>query len=203
MATYTTISNAAVAVGAIPSSSTVTALRDNPIATAEAAAGAPVIHAGWHPYNKVAVGDGNNGLIYDSSVNGTVADIVTPDFEDGYEYRLIGDAVRHNSGSSRNLIIEAYRETLGTYATAYQSASTYSSIASLKIDAELLVPRLADSVKVLRAIIGTSSALDANQNNIFSSSDNKILRMRIVFSAGSINNGKVYLLRRCEYLSSP
>jgi hypothetical protein len=201
MATYTTISNAAVAVGAIPSSSTVTALRDNPIATAEAATGAPVIHAGWHPYNKVAVGDGNNGLIYDSAVNGTVADIVTPDFEDGYEYRLIGDAVRHNSGSSRNLIIEAYRETLGTYATAYQSASTY--LANLKIDAELLVPRLADSSKVLRAIIGTSSALDANQNNIFSSSDNKILRMRIVFSAGSINNGKVYLLRRREYLSSP
>jgi hypothetical protein len=51
MATWTSISNAAVAVGGIPSSTTVTALRDNPSAIAEAANGAPVVFAGWNPYD--------------------------------------------------------------------------------------------------------------------------------------------------------
>jgi hypothetical protein len=203
MSTWTSISNGAVAVGGIPSSATVTALRDNPVAIAGAASGAPVVFAGWHPYDKVTIGDGKDGLIYDSAVNGTVADIVTPDFEDGFEYRLYCDGIRHNSGSARNITIEAFRETLGTYATAYSSASTYSSIVSLQVDAEFVMPRLLQGRYILRAIVGSTSALDANQNNIFSTSDNKILRARIVYSAGSISVGKVYLFRRREYASSP
>ena len=41
MADWTTLSNGAVGVGGLPSGTTVTALRDNPVAIAEAAAGAP------------------------------------------------------------------------------------------------------------------------------------------------------------------
>jgi hypothetical protein len=203
MSTWTSISNGAVAVGGIPSSATVTALRDNPVAIAGAASGAPVVFAGWHPYDKVTIGDGNDGLIYDSAVNGTVADIVTPDFVDGFEYRLYCDGIRHNSGSSRNITIQAFRETLATYTTAYSSASTYSTANSLQVDAEFVMPRLLQGRCILRAIVGSTSVLDANQGNIFSTSDNKILRARIVFSAGSINVGKVYLFRRREYLTSP
>jgi hypothetical protein len=92
---------------------------------------------------------------------------------------------------------------LGTYATAYSSASTYSNIASIQVDAEFVMPRLLQGRYILRAIVGTTSAIDANQSNIFSTSDNKILRARIVFSSGSINTGKVYLFRRREYASSP
>jgi hypothetical protein len=201
MSTWTSISNGAVAVGGIPSSATVTALRDNPVAIAGAASGAPVVFAGWHPYDKVTIGDGKDGLIYDSAVNGTVADIVTPDFVDGFEYRLICDKIRHNSGSARTFTIEAFRETLGTYTTAYSSASTYT-ITNFNADIEFVLPRLVTDRYFLRAIVGTST-LDANQNNIFSTSDNKILRARIVWSAGSITTGKVYLFRRREYASSP
>ena len=75
MTTWTTISNAAVAVGGIPSSTTVTALRDNPAAIAETSTGAPVVQAGWHPYDKVTVGDGKTGLIYDFAVNGLQANV--------------------------------------------------------------------------------------------------------------------------------
>jgi hypothetical protein len=201
MSTWTSISNGAVAVGGIPSSATVTALRDNPVAIAGAASGAPVVFAGWHPYDKVTIGDGKDGLIYDSAVNGTVADIVTPDFEDGFEYRLICDQIRHNSGSSRNFIVEAFRETLATYTTAYITASTYTTV-NFYADIEFVLPRLVQNRFFLRAIVGSSS-LDANQNNIFSTSDNKILRARIVWSAGSITTGRVYLFRRREYASSP
>jgi hypothetical protein len=41
MADWTTLPNAAVGVGGLPSGTTVTALRDNPVAIAEGAAGAP------------------------------------------------------------------------------------------------------------------------------------------------------------------
>ena len=41
MTDYTTLSNTAVGVGGLPSGATVTALRDNPIAIAEGAVGAP------------------------------------------------------------------------------------------------------------------------------------------------------------------
>jgi len=44
MTTYTGLSAGAVGVGGIPSGSTVTALRDNPIAIAEGSSGAPRIH---------------------------------------------------------------------------------------------------------------------------------------------------------------
>ena len=43
MADWTTLPNTAVGVGGLPSGTTVTALRDNPIAIAEGAAGAPKI----------------------------------------------------------------------------------------------------------------------------------------------------------------
>ena len=43
MADWTTLPNAAVGVGGLPSGTTVTALRDNPVAIAEGAAGAPLI----------------------------------------------------------------------------------------------------------------------------------------------------------------
>jgi hypothetical protein len=41
MATWTNLPNTAVGVGGLPSGTTVTALRDNPVAIAEGAAGAP------------------------------------------------------------------------------------------------------------------------------------------------------------------
>ena len=45
MADWTTLPNTAVGVGGLPSGTTVTALRDNPVAIAEGAAGAPRVEA--------------------------------------------------------------------------------------------------------------------------------------------------------------
>jgi len=44
MTTWTTIPNSAAGVGGIPSGTTITALRDNPVAIAEGATGAPRVH---------------------------------------------------------------------------------------------------------------------------------------------------------------
>jgi predicted heme/steroid binding protein len=207
MATWTSISNAAVAVGGIPSSSTVTALRDNPVAIAGAASGAPVVFAGWHPYDKVTIGDGKDGLIYNHAVNGTVADVVTPDFEDGFEYRLIGTGLSHDSGSNRNLILEVFRETTASYVQAYITATAASgstTLATFAIDAELTLPRLARNPFFIR-VMATSPSLDANTNGVASvgSTLQKLLRARLLFSAGNIDAGKVWMFRRREYASLP
>jgi hypothetical protein len=203
MSTWTSISNAAVAVGGIPSSATVTALRDNPVAIAGAASGAPVVFAGWHPYDKVSIGDGKDGLIYDHAVNGTVADVVTPDFEDGYEYRLIGANLSHNSGANRNLILEMFGETSATYVQAYITATASGPSASFDIDAELPLPRLVRARFLIR-VVACSPSLDANSNGLATLlTQQKVLRARLLFSSGNIDFGKVWMFRRREYASSP
>lgn len=197
---WTNISNAAVAVGGIPSSATVTALRDNPGAMASAESGAPVIFAGWHPYNKVSVGDGQTGLIYDHSINGTVADIVTPDFEDGFEYRLIGSALSHNSGVSTTLELELYQETSASYDSVLLIGAADTSAILWHFDMDILTPRLVARTHfvVSRARASNNESETDYQAN---STEQKILRARLKFQAGSIDNGKVWMLRRAEYFT--
>lgn len=203
MTTWTTISNAAVAVGGIPSSSTVTALRDNPAAMAETATGAPVVFAGWHPVDKVSVGDGKTGLIYDHAVNGTVAEIETPDFEDGYEYRLIASQLSHDgSGSSRTLSISANRQTSG-YIVVYTTGATFLGGSTLQVVADMVLPRLQRPTQIWKVLVATAGGFDPEVNAAFSASSEKILNAKLTWSGGSFDAGKVWLFRRREYASSP
>jgi hypothetical protein len=203
MPTWTEISNPAVAVGGIPSSATVTALRDNPGAMAEAATGAPVIFAGWHPVDKVSVGDGKDGLIYSQAVNGTLAEIVTPDFADGYEYRIIADDLSHNSGSARNILLQLYRETDASYVTVFTSAFTIGSADACAFDIEFMAPRVSKRSRLVNGVAISATATEAVFGGDFSSTIQKTLRAKILFSSGSIDKGKVWLFRRREYASSP
>lgn len=195
MTTYSTISNASVAVGAIPSSTTITALRDNPIAISEGSSGAPVLVTGWHPYNKVTVGDGTTGVIYDFSVTGAQTSIVSPDFEDGYEYRFFGVL----SGLSA---IQFYNQQNGTY------MATAGSVAFGDwFDLEIPMPRVTKSWHLVRghyALSGTNNAAAFVTKAPANSSQptSKILRIR--FTTGTTVSGdKVWMMRRREYVSSP
>ena len=94
------------------------ALRDNPIAISEAATGAPVVVAGWHPYDMVKIGDGNDGVFYDFAVHGTQATITTPDFADGYEYAIRFANLGCSSTSALN--VDLYRETDAAYTTVWR-----------------------------------------------------------------------------------
>jgi len=208
---WTSISNAAVAVGAIPSSSTVTALRDNPVAVADASSGAPVVFAGWHPYDKVSVGDGKDGLIYDFAVNGVVASVITPDFVDGYEYRVF--AVRISPASnSVTLLLDLYKETSGSYSRSFTSVSTANGEV-WSFDWEILMPRISASSHFGRLVTQLNGiAVDEPTSNytlgtVVTSSYNatvqKALRARISFNSGNIDAGKIWMFRRREYASSP
>lgn len=203
MTTWTNISNAAVAVGGIPSSTTVTALRDNPVAIAEAAAGAPIDVNNWHPVDKVTVGDGKTGLIYDFAVNGVQAGVVTPDFEDGYEYRVIAIDISHNSISNRTLQLGLYLQTSATYETVVAVGDNNNS-ANFGFDALINIPRIVSrthSVLYVGVVNGSSS--NTSTGVVFNSTPQKLLRAEIRFGSNSIDGGKIYFLRRREYITSP
>jgi hypothetical protein len=197
---WTTISNAAVAVGAIPSSSTVTALRDNPVAVADASSGAPVVFAGWHPYDKVSVGDGKDGLIYDFAVDGVVASVITPDFVDGYEYRIVG-VNTSSSNSSVQLIFDLYKETSAVYVAAFTSTQTTGF---WSFDWDILMPRISASSHLGRIVIQQNTVLDAaSVTASYNATVQKALRARLIFNLGSFDAGKIWMFRRREYASSP
>jgi hypothetical protein len=206
MTTYSTISNASVAVGAIPSSSLVTALRDNPTAIAEAASGAPVVFAGWHPYDKVSVGDSKDGLIYDHAVTGIVSNVVTPDFEDGYEYRVIAHGLTHAHGSNTYLTLEAYKETDADYDFVTSGATPAgASTAQFGMEAEFLLPRLATVCHLISMLTYSGDTVVYASSAMSNTPAQKILRARLSFadSTYTIRSGKVWLLRRREYVTSP
>jgi hypothetical protein len=196
--TWTSISNAAVAVGGIPSSTTVTALRDNPGAMAAAENGAPVIFAGWHPPAKVSIGDGEDGLEYSHAINGTQATVTLPDFEDGYEYRIICRDMSHNHGSNASLQVGFYNAA-DSLLDGCQTGSYSAAQTDFRIDVQVMLPRVpAEDTDVL--VLGkgvTISSFGIFMNNA------KIQRAKVFFSGGSIDAGKIWMLRRREYISSP
>jgi hypothetical protein len=205
MTTWTSISNAAVAVGGIPSSTTVTALRDNPSALAESASGAPVMVSGWHPHDKVTIGDGKTGLIYDSTVSGTVGSVITPDFVDGYEYRVVAVDLRHNNATDTRLRMDAFKETTATY-RLIRETSQGSSADEFGYHTEFHLPRIASYGHFAMTMSYTSGSFSAGidaSSNMYLSPAQKILRARLLFNSGSIVFGKVYFFRRREYASSP
>lgn len=202
MTTWTTISNAAVAVGGIPSSTTVTALRDNPVAIAEAATGAPVVQAGWHPYDKVTVGDGKTGLIYDFAVNGVQANVTTPDFEDGYEYRIIGHSLTSSNLGTVRLNINGYFETDAVY-RRLAFGSDASGINPFACDVVIPIPRVPKQIQMVLGDMAVSNLVAMSNDLPYDATIQKLLRARLNFTSGSISNGKIWFLRRREYISLP
>lgn len=206
MTAWTTLPNGAVAAGGLPSGETVTALRDNVAATAEGAPGAPVLSAGWHPYNKVTVGDSNTGLIYDFGVSGAVTTIVTPDFVDGYEYMLRFAGISFSApGQFR---VDPFREVDAAYQSLIVTPSNPSAGLPYEGMLRVIFPRLA---KVSHPVqwetdfaIQASGGVLAFAGTAYQASDatlQKILRARVIISAGTINGGKVYMNRRREYIT--
>ena len=209
MTTWTSISNAAVAVGGIPSSTTVTALRDNPSALAEASTGAPVMVSGWHPYDKVSIGDGKTGLIYDFAVNGVQSSVVTPNFVDGYEYRIVAHGLSHNSLSDNGINISFYLETDARLAQVEQIGNNSSS-ALFGFDMEVLLPRIPKTNHIARISAYAGSDVSGTSTiGTYDATVQKVLYASIRFrtSGGSfgagIDDGKVWMFRRREYASSP
>lgn len=205
MTTYTTISNSSLAVGAIPSSSIVTALRDNVTAAAEAANGAPINVAGWHPVDKVTVGDGKNGLIFDAAVNTGVTNIVTPNFVDGYEYRIVCIGLGHSAGSTRNMRLELFKETSAAFVSAWTTGFIANTV-RIFLESEIPMPRINSQMHFVRYALALDAAPSTTTvAGCYNATSQKVLKAQLTFQGGTdvFTAGKVYLFRHRDYASSP
>lgn len=178
--------------------------RDNPIAITEGSTGAEYMQTSWHPYNSLKVGDSNTGELWSFAVNGAVSAIETPDFVDGYEYRLNFVSVG-GSPLTSDLIIQFYRQTnaaysggitlLGALNTGFVSGFT-----------EINRPR--DIAKVHFG--GGNMSLDTGDVQGNTSSEvytrvscataQKLLKARLSLSTGgNFDAGAIYMYRRRVY----
>ena len=205
MTTYTTIPNSDIDADSPVTTTLMQAYRDNVAATAEGSTDAPVLSTGWHPYDMVTVGDGSDGGIYDFSVEGTVTDITTPDFEDGYEYMLRFEDLGCSTAAA-TMKCNLYRETDAAY-TALTITSALDATRGYDGLFQIYFPRIdgiyhkGDWVFPLVARVSLANVAVTGPFEVIDATVQPILRAQLNLSAGSFDQGSVYMLRRREFIS--
>lgn len=176
--------------------STGMALRDNVAAAAEAADDAPVLVAGWHPYDMVKIGDGATGLIYDFAVSGAAASVETPVWANGFEYAIRVAGIS-STASASSLVIDLYKEADAAYQNVYTSFADIGSSANL-VDGwiEVKCPRLPKRVHAIEFFVSTNITVQAGIAPMYDATMQAIGKARLSFSAGNIDAGQIYLYRR-------
>ncbi|SIO36317.1 hypothetical protein SAMN05444722_1679 [Rhodovulum sp. ES.010] len=159
----------------------------------------------WHPYDMVSPGDGAGGVIYDHATDGTVLSVETPSFEDGYEYAVKVEALSHNHSIATPLLIEAWLETTGAYSGIRMETGAPSSSVLLYGSAQFVLPREIGFVhriaQLSNGFSGGGGAWTAAEADVTHPAAQKIGRGRVRFAAGSIDAGRITLLRRREYVT--
>lgn len=203
MATYNAaaVSNTAIAFKKPITLQQGRALRDNPDAAFEGSSGAPYTQAQWHPYNGVYWGTGSFGVIYNVATDGAVSSVVTPDFEDGYEYLLLFDEI--GSSLAPDLTIELYGETSASYGTAMPVLSA-TGLAEFTGAIAINRPRFSRAKCVVSGHYSNGAATGAGATFVYADrrgTAQKRLRARIAVSTGTINAGRIRMYRRRDPLS--
>ena len=212
MTSYTAITEAETNPEAPLTSVLAKRFRDNPIAISEGATSSPITRAGWHPYNKITVGDANTGVIYSFPTNGTLATVTTPDFEDGYEYAFLVDQIRPAGGAGSNLSINLYRETSAAYAGTTSFGFSVGTSNFLLGWVELLLPRETrvghmitfNMIEYRGSNQTTPNQASSGVTGVTHATAQKILRAQFGFSGQSITGGTgvgtITMFRRKEFL---
>lgn len=200
MTTYVAIANSEIDQDSPGTQPLFTALRDNPLSIAEGGTNAPYAQAGWFPYDGATVGDGNDGLIYDQAVDGTVAAVTTPDFTDGYEYRLIFGGLSHNNGSDTSVAVNLYKETAAAYAGTVSVGIPGAAAANFSGFVHIIGPREVSRRHFVDGYVtpatGASSGVTMQSGYYYNATAQKILRAQVTFLAGSIDGGKIWMHKR-------
>ena len=169
---------------------------------------APQVLEGWHPYDMVTAGDGNDGVFWDHSIDG---DIVTPSWEetpsfsDGYDYAILG--VGLSAGGTlvnHTLLLDFYGATSAAY------------VGSVTLDSNFLNTRLSPTDYFVEFVTPTRYALnrhavsvagpDSTENGIKTvnlTTAQKIgkLRVKLGNTSATIDAGKLILLKKRNYLT--
>jgi hypothetical protein len=186
MASFTDIPTSTLANGKYVTYDLLTALRDNSLACA------------WHPYDKVTIGDAATGLIYDFGVSGAVANVVTPDFADGWDYMIVVNELSHNSGTTPTYLqMELYRETSASYVAGTSSLDA-GTAAAASISGQIILPWMRSSrvTHIAQHAFGNGNFGVASVVGFGMTTAQKVLRARLSYTTGSIDAGKLYLYRR-------
>jgi hypothetical protein len=153
---------------------------------------------GWHPYDMTAPDDGADGLLWDFSVSGAVASVETPNFEDGFEYRFAFFGISHSDGSSRTLDVQLYRATSAAYASAVSVTGAVAAATLLHGFVEMPTARASRQYQLLLAFVQgvSTSTLTSDMTTA-----QKVGKAKLLFSAGNLDAGQVYLFRRRSLIS--
>ena len=173
-------------------------LRDNAEAMNAQTAGSPVQAAVWHPYNKVTVDDANDGIFYDFSVDGAVASVETPDFEDGYEYAVLGDDLYTTVTGLAVLRVEFYRSVDAAYSTVRPAITQNVGNTAISFNMFTNTPRIP---RVGGAVSGLffdqfGGGQIADTASFGDTTVQKIDRLRLTWDSGNFNSGTMRLYRR-------
>lgn len=201
MTTYTAIANAEIDADSPVTTTLMQAMRDNPIAIAEGSADATVVAAGWHPYDMVNVGDGNDGTIYDAATDGTVSTVSTPAFVDGYEYMLVFETVG-GTNSPAALELALYVDGAASYSyTTVTGAFDPRTFNKIRGEWTIHKPRYRTFFRNTSLTLSyTSSGEITTATPSFTRSVvDTVGGAQVRWSSGSINSGRIILLRRREY----
>lgn len=185
------------------------ALQKNHIAQFEGDGNAPVNAWAWHPFNKLINNDANTGRIWSFPVNGAVAAVTTPDFENGWEYALLIDQVRATGAGV--LRVNRFRETSAAYAGVVQVGTANSAAigAASSVSGWIELPKVRQTLRQHQMFdsISTDQAdgqlvQETDTTTLFHTTAQKILRAQLTSSVGNLtgsgSTGAIFLYRRRE-----
>ena len=203
MASWTNQSTSSLLPGEPWTSAKALAAFENPTALAEGASGAPVLSTGWHSYNRTNVGDSGTGVYYSFATDGAVATAETPNFENNYEYRLLGVnlGISANATASTWVVDALVGGSWVNIATTSTASSTVVTSDRIDFDCWICSPRrsrpFASTVFAGYWDEGSGSTFGGYRTTQRSSSTS-ITRARVRYIGQNIGRGDLYLLRRRE-----
>lgn len=182
------------------------ALAENPVALSEGATDSPYVQSAWHPHNGAEWGDGETGRFYHFPTQGALASIETPNFVDGYEYRVIYNALLSTVAPS-TLRVEVFGQTSAAYVGGARNVSFQLQSTSDYTFGHVSIFRPRWTVNTVQ-FLGISSYASgappafAPMPGIELTVAQRVLRARMSFSSGNINGGSMFLFRR-RVIGSP
>jgi len=160
----------------------------------------------WHPYDRTTVAGSQDGNIYNSAVDGTVASIESPAFEAGYEYMFYFEQVTGSSGAT--LQAQMHRDDTASYESLFALTGVTVTVGQ-GIWGSVIIPqpkisRYSHDVLTNIRIFQSTGAAD----NIVIDRSYRVSipwtagKVKFTWSVGSFNNGKVFMYRRREGISA-
>lgn len=146
------------------------------------------------------------GLLWSQDIDGSTGVITTPDFDSGYDYRLILVDLGHGGGSE-TIEIEFYRDTSADWLAAdlVTTSDTVEAAGSVTIynpSSSLAMHNYESTVSTVAAANSVNNPINGGAGCINSSTAQPITKMRLDVGAYNFNNGAVYLFRTVSILQS-